>query len=501
MSLLQTYPELKEDLLEAMGSTAKFGSMFMPERFWRPWTEAHSEFFELLDDSGVSFTAIAAPRGWGKTTIDSVAYPAKEICFQNTKFVEIVSCTATVAAQNVKNLGRELVTNPLIRKMFGNLKGPTWSEGKGHLETSTGITVLARGAGQQVRGLLEGDSRPDLVIVDDLEDSEPFRIGDPTEYLRKVKEWFFSDLMNSLDRRRGTRVIYVGTILHENSLLQNLLDDPQWKSVRLELCDDSYRSNFPEYMSDEEVGKLAQAFRSRGMLDVFFREYRNVAIAPEDKIFPDELFKQFAEHYHPEQDFNVEKVIVVDPAKTVKLHSAYSAITGWGFDASRGAIYQLDTVNKKLHPNELYEEIYKMAVRLRTTTIAVEVTSLNEFITYPLNNFLSQKGYPPVVELKARQNKLERIKQLAPLYRMGAIYHNPVKSIREPLENQLSTFPRSKYLDVADCSAYMIELFALGERFFGIPENEDVGAMDDEIAALDAMEEAAEPLGAWRWAP
>lgn len=507
MSLLEQKPELGDLLEECLIDTRRFASAFMPTRFWRPWRDLHDEFFEYLDDETAPYIAIAAPRGFGKTTIDSIAYPAKKVVYQETKFIELVSCTATVAAQNVKNLGRELTGNKMIRKIFGPMKGPIWSEGRGDLETRTGIKILARGAGQQIRGLLEGESRPDLVVIDDLEDSEPFRLGDPSEYLRKIKEWFWSDLMNSLDKRGGTRVIYVGTILHEDSLLQNLLDDPDWKSVRLELFDDNYKSNYPELMSDAEVRKLVHAFRRRGMLDTLFREYRNVAIAAEDAIFKDDMFRYWNREEDPVNDMSVDRVVIVDPAKTVKIHSAFTAVTGWGFSARKNRIYQLDTVNKKLHPHQIYEEALNMAKRLRTTTIAAEVTGLEEFLTWPFNTYLSRHGYPNIVELKARgggtpRNKPERIKQLAPLYSMGAIYHHPDEEIHGPLEAQLRPFPRSKFLDVADCSAYFIELFALGDRFFGMPDDEDARALEEEIAALDALEaDIGQMSGDWRCAP
>lgn len=502
MSRLIDDINVQQLLLECMQDTRKFGSAFMPKQFFRPWVDIHEEFFSFLDNPDNPFTAIAAPRGFGKTTIDSIAFPAKQVCFRNCHFVELVSATHSVASQNVKNLGRQLINNPLIKKFFGELRGPIWSEGRGHLETSSGITILAKGAGQQIRGLLEEGGRPDLVVIDDLEDSEPFRIGDPTEYLRKIKEWFYSDLLNSLDARPGTRVIYVGTILHEDSLLQNLLDDPQWRSVRLELCDDNYVSNFPDLMSTEQVRKLANAFKTKGMLDLFFREYRNLAIAAEDASFRKEHFRYWNKEYDPVKDFSIDRVVIVDPAKTVKLHSAYSAITGWGFDSLQNRMIQMDCVNEKLHPDQLYQQAMDMAIRMNTSVIAVEVTSLNEFITYPFNTFLSQHGFPRIVELHARGNKLERIKQLAALYRMGAIYHHPDPRIHEPLESQLLTFPRSKFLDVADSSAYMLELFALGERMFGMPEQEDDKALEEEIRMLDEMEDAVDAIDdSWRWAP
>ncbi len=494
-------PEVRSLLTRCIKDTRVFGNTFMPKRFFRPWVDIHDEFFSYLDDDANPFTVIAAPRGFGKTTIDSIAFPAKRIVFRQSKFIELISATHSVAAQNVKNLGRELTGNARIKQFFGEMRGPIWSEGRGHLETTSGVTILARGAGQQIRGLLEASGRPDLVVIDDLEDPEPFRIGDPTEYLRKIKEWFWSDLMNSLDARPGTRVLYVGTILHENSLLQDLLDDSQWRSVRLELCNDNYESNFPALMTTAQVRKLAAAFKARGMLDVFFREYRNLAVAGEDATFKEEYFKYWNIDENPLSNMEIDRIVVVDPAKTVKMHSAFTAICGWGFDRKRNRLLLLDCVNKKLHPDEVYTETLSMAKRLKTTIIGVEVTSLNEFISQPFNMYLSEFGYPGIIELHARANKLERIKQLAGFYRQGQIYHHPNTEIHGPLEAQLKTFPRSKFLDVADCSAYIIEMFSIGNRLFGMSEHEDEKALEEEIAEMDALEEEISPIGNFRWAP
>src|SRR5690606_28977398 len=79
------------------------------------------------------------------------------------------------------------------------------------------ICIMPRGAGQQIRGLLFKNHRPDRILVDDLEDPEKV---DSAEGRAKTKEWFFADLMNCVDRgSKNWRIYVVGTILHEQSLL------------------------------------------------------------------------------------------------------------------------------------------------------------------------------------------------------------------------------------------------------------------------------------------
>ncbi len=504
MAQVETYTQADLDRLEqvlaaSMHSTEIFSKLMFPERFYRKFGSIHKEFFRLLDDDTNQFTALAAPRGWGKTSLDTISFPARRICFEQVRFVVVVSCTRDLAAQNVKNLARELTGNENIQELIGDLKGETWAEGSGRIETSTGIVVLARGAGQQIRGLLERGFRPDLIIVDDLEDAEAYRLGDAEAYMRNLKEWFYADLIGAIDRKR-TRVVVVGTILHADSLLANLLEDPDWVSLRMELCDDNYISNFPDFMTSEEVATLAEGFARRGQLDVFYREYRNLPIAREDAVFTQDLFKHWTNETLGERF--LDKVVIVDPAKTVKIHSDYTAIESWGFDSIKNGIFQLDLENARLHPEQIYAHSAEMADRVGTRVIGIETTSLNEFITYPFNNFLLSKGFPPAVELKAKAKKNERIAQLAPLYRMGSIWHHPDKRIHGPLEAQLMAFPRGKHVDCADCAAYLLEMFHIGSRFFSLPENEDTEAMAKELAAMDAMENEHSPLpGRWRWAP
>ena len=84
--------------------------------------------------------------------------------------------------------------------------------------------------------------------------------------------------------------------------------------------------------------------------------------------------------------------MIVDPAKTVKLHSADSAIVGVGLSKELPGIFIRDVVSGKLYPDELYQESLSMVERMNATVLAVEVTGLNEFITQPFENAIRMRG-------------------------------------------------------------------------------------------------------------
>lgn len=442
-----------------MQSAEVCAKTLFPERFTLPFSALHREIFKILDDDTIQQAAIAAPRGFGKTSLVNIAYPAQQLLFRRHKFIVQISNTATQAMLQSENLKQELLYNGSIKDLFGPMKSDTFS--KEMWVTHTGTMVLPRGAGQQVRGLLYGRTRPSLIILDDIEDSEAVQNA---EQRTKLKEWFFSDVMNSVGKAtKDWRIIVVGTILHEDSLLANLLEDPNFTSIQLSICNDKYESHWPDFISDEGVRKLADSYAVQGLLDAFYREYRNIPVARENASFDQAMMQCYAEEKWNKGE--TESVVIVDPAKTVKVQSDFSAIVGLTFDSEKGRVYVRDVVAERLYPEEIYEHAFAMADRLGARAIGFEVTSLNEFITYPFQTAMRKRGkHYELVELKARGKKLDRIKSLVPFYRMGIFWHN--ERIAPQIEAQLIAFPRAKRDDISDAIAYSIEMFSLGNRVF-----------------------------------
>jgi hypothetical protein len=484
---MEKTPEIDRILEKCFLSTKVASKVIFPDRFFRKFSSLHDEIFKVLDDDKIQKVVIAAPRGFGKTTIDTIAYPGKKILFREKKFIVPISSTATNAVMQGENLKRELTNNIDIQRLFGPMKSEKFSAEQ--WITSSGTMVMPRGAGQQVRGILFDRFRPDLIICDDLENAESV---ESEEQRAKLKQWFFSDVCNSVDRgSKGWKIVVVGTVLHQDSLLVNLLEDPDWHAVWLSLCDDNLKSNWPDFMSDDEVKELYESHKNRvpSQLDLFYREYRNIPISTEDAIFKSEYFKSYQETelIKAKNIKNLKTVVIIDPAKTVKLHSADSAIVGVTVNRETRAIYVRDIVSDKLYPDQLYNAAIDMVARLGAFIIAPEVTSLNEFILQPLKNQMKTHNcHARLVEMKARGKKEDRIAALVPFYRQGFVYHN--ESCCQKLEAQLMAFPKSRLWDIMDALAYIVELMEMENEYFEPSE------MIDDYSELDNEE----PLIGWR---
>jgi hypothetical protein len=262
----------------------------------------------------------------------------------------------------------------------------------------------------------------------------------------------------------------------------------------LDICTDTAEglvSNVPELISTQELRREYEIHKENGTLDIFYSEFRNLPIATENQGFRQEYFQHYSENSLEVK--NLENYVIVDPAKSVNMSSADSAIVGIGVNFQDGSIYIRDVVSRKMFPDELYAETFDMKARLNAHQIGIEVTGLEEFIKQPLTNYmmgLDPKFNAELIWLKARggdpggeKGKLKRIGTLVPYYRKGHIYHNATCTSK--LEGQLLSFPKGKLVDVADATAYIIELLELGGRYFAVPGEELQYTEESEFAELD----------------
>ena len=122
--------ELQKILAASSVSTEMTAKTFFPERFYVPFAKnIHGKIFDLIDGPA-NKVAIAAPRGWGKTSIVALALMARYILFRHTGFICYINKSHDAASLQTENLRRELVTNRMIRAFFGDFKARRLAKAK-----------------------------------------------------------------------------------------------------------------------------------------------------------------------------------------------------------------------------------------------------------------------------------------------------------------------------------------------------------------------------------
>lgn len=520
-------PELKQLLLDCMQSTKVFAKTFFPEEVSSDFSILHDLMFQVIDHSIEKKKALAAPRGLGKTTIAKIR-AVKAIVFREVAFIVYLSNSEGSAVAATEHIKRMLQSNEALTTIFGK---PTFSQ-KGFKDSFSkqswvaygDVFVLPRGSGQQVRGQNWMGNRPGLIIIDDLESTELIRSDDQRE---KLSNWFFSDLMKS-ESKFGTRAefVYIDTIKHEDALLQNLIDSPDWLKVNtpdkvLAICDQDFNTYDPNYMTTEEI---KEEYRNhQGKTDLFYMEYMNIPISLKDAVFKEEYFKYYEESYgflivynHPKfvQQQNkmgftvkeIEKIPVkelisitlCDPARTINLLSAESSVVTVSIHRKSRKILVREGWGKRVRPTELYDEMFRQVLLYGSRYLGVEVTGLHEFISQPIKQEIKTRQiYPQYIELHAKGEKDMRIsRSLETYYKNGQIYHNPQTCTA--LENQLKWHPKSKRKDLIDALAYITKVID-DEYLFFESEEDDYYDEYDDINQEDEFEDEYEDLDEdWR---
>ena len=453
-------------------------------------SEFHHEFCSMLSsvakDEVDEHIAWACPRQHAKTAYGTNIYPVHQAVYRHRTFIIVVSETVTVAGTFIQWGNRQLKFNRKLIEDFGMLlfERPSSNEidNKEEYVTQNGVKVMARGAGGQMRGMRYGSTRPQLMILDDLESEEDVRTK---EQRAKILAWFNEEALPAIDKSKG-KVIYVGTILSFDSLLDIVIrEDKRFRSRRYKAVE-SYASNsdlWDEWKDiyladDEDASKKARQFYEDNedkMLEgtkllwgeywtyydfmvlltnmgvkSFTQEYQNEPTDEERQIFKVEQFF----YYDEGQTFSHEQFEFyagIDFAMG-KEKGDFSAMVTLAKNRTTGVCYVVDVFNKRLHPKEFIEVIIDRVRTYQYTLIAIEAQMAQEFFADTLGDRLQDLGYPAhtrLVPVKQRTRKELRIEAMSPDVHNGRIRY---KKSQTELIGQYEKYPMVAYDDMVDAT-------------------------------------------------
>ena len=187
------------------------------------------EIIHHLESSDTENLYVVAFRGSGKSTMVTTAYPIWAILGkQQKKFCLIFCQTRTQAKQHMMNIRSELEGNDLLKRDLGPFQEQSDEWGSYSLvfnKSNARITVAS--TEQSIRGIRHNEHRPDLIICDDVEDVQSTKTREGRD---KTYQWLYGEVIPTGDRK--TRLIAVGNLLHEDSLLMRIKEDIENKRSR-----------------------------------------------------------------------------------------------------------------------------------------------------------------------------------------------------------------------------------------------------------------------------
>lgn len=392
-----------------------FGEYIFAKHITLSVPQFHKDIYSFLQRPEKT-KGIAAPRGFAKSTIVDLIYAAWCIAYGKKHHIIILSDSYTQAVEFVNTLADEIEHNERFRILYGSLKSQKWAEGE--FETLNEVRVTAKGLGMKIRGLKYKQYRPDLLIVDDLENDEA--VSSVTQR-KKLKRYFLRGVLPAL--ARDGEAIVIGTILHWDSLLKKIVEHKDefggWTTCRYQALsqDDTGQaiSLWPEAWPVDVLQKMRSDPTYPKYLGsiVFEQEYQNNPRSEEDSIFQPDWIQ-----FYDDVPAQFETIVTsVDPAISEKETADFSAITTWGTLTRNGQLrfYCLDAVNKHLNFPALKREVELVDARFKPRAVLVESVMYQKALKQSLEGV-------PAIEVYPDKDKVRRALTVQPIFEAGQVY-------------------------------------------------------------------------------
>lgn len=425
------------------------------------FSEVHYEWARIAESwRGVSEPqesrhAFIAPRETGKSTWWFLILPLWAAANHVRRFAVAFAHADSQATGHLATFKRELDTNPLLRADFPELceparkqTGTTLADRQGMLHTQDGFVFAARGVDSASLGLKVGETRPDLLVFDDIEPDEARYSPD----LARKRLGTIQDALFPLNIRAA--VVMVGTVTMPGSIMHQLVrvahgsDDEELKWIHDEKLiphhhepilvsyDGEERSMWPEKWP---IGWLLSIRHTRS----YAKNYLNDPMGRDGAYWTSDDFA-----YATLGSEATRWILQLDPAVTTKRSSDY---TGWSVLAYRPPangtvkpVVEVVAAGKiRLVGEALRKWVLQMLTRYeRIRAVRVEVNQGGD-MWYTVLHSLPAK----LLVHSSTESKEIRFSYALDLYQRGHVVHR--EKLREA-EEQMVAFPNAPYDDIAD---------------------------------------------------
>lgn len=459
-------------------------------------SELHKYLFSRLPEIVASpkgeNDAIAAPRGEAKSTLVSQLFVLWTIICGIKHYPVIVMDSIDQAYPMLEAIKAELVYNPRLLMDFPDICGAGRVWQMGTILTRNDIKVQVAGSGKKLRGLRHGPYRPDLVVLDDIENDEQVRSPEQRE---KLENWLKKTVLPLGTAGGKLDVIYIGTILHYDSVLSRTLKNPLWRVARFKALirwpdnmslwdkwEEILRNNgadgemlanayYQQHRAEMDEGAIVSwsarpilalmLIRARDGHATFDAEYQNDPVSGEDAIFAGEGVFHFWVNRLAEWIF----FGACDPSLGKQGASRDpSALLVGGFNRHTGILDVVEAAIRKRVPDKIISDIIELQKDYRCLLWSIETVQFQEFLRTELIKRSAIAGVPvPARAVIPHTDKLLRIESLQPHMVNGLIR---LHSSQTTLIEQLRHFPKADHDDGPDALHMLWALAISGAGHF-----------------------------------
>ena len=356
------------------------------------------------------------PRGHAKSTHMDIFVPLW-LMFQNKPlihFMVLVGKSEDAGRRLLSDILAELEFNQRILSDFGNQKSVgDWTDGE--FTTEAGIHFLGCGRGQSPRGLRNRESRPDYIVIDDLDDDELCR--NPSR-VREMTDWVTDALFGSLDVGRG-RFIMVGNLIGKVSVLAAISAKKGVFVSTIYAVDKNGEPTWKEKWTRKEAEDYAEF--------VGYRSWQKEMM--HNPITEGSVFKNEWIRYKKMLPLHQYDAIVcyTDPSWKPKTSNDYKASRMWGKKGKE--LHLIWTFVRQATTGEMVRALYDLYESLPeniSVRFYMEAIFLQDMILDEFEAEGERRGYqlPISGDYRKKPDKLQRITDISPLWERGYVFYN-----------------------------------------------------------------------------
>lgn len=423
------------------------------------------------------FVAISAPRGFAKSTAITISYTLAAVLFRQSKFVVLVSDSEYQASMFLGQIKQILQDNEDIVNLFQikkNEKGIVdfikESETDIIVSTTDGhkFRIIAKGSEQKLRGLLWDGKRPDLMVLDDMESDEQVMNKERRD---KFRRWFYGALIPALSEHGKIR--YVGTILHQDSMLENLmpkLNGPYtvvedlktyqtkyaglWRSVKYRAHTDDYsKILWPERWTAEALKVLKADYHARGLPEQYSQEYLNIPIDESTAFFKK---SDFVAETQEDKKKTLNYYIAGDFAISEKDRADWTVFVVGGMDES-GILHIKNIIRGRMDGQEIVDTMLGLQKVYNPFAFGIEEMQISKALGPYLNRAMIETNvFINMYLMKPHKtDKQTRAQSIRARMRAGGVRFDKSADWYQTFEDECLSFPRSRHDDQVDSLAYL----------------------------------------------
>lgn len=396
-------------------SAAFFIDFFIHEELDHEVPPIHVSIWEDMTDTTKERKLLAIPREHAKTTLAKLAVVWYWL-FTGHRFCAYLSNTSPIA----KNACRDIVNylrSPNFVSVFGEPVFHKESEVEGlwifTLQMPGGgekkCILRATGANQQMRGINIDNQRPDIAVIDDLED----KANTASAQLQKnLDEWVFGTFIKALARKR-LKLIWLGNMLRKTTLLARLSQRPNWNPT-VYGCLIKDESNklvplWPDLWTIEKIMEDFSEYRDLGLVETWMCEMMNMPGRGANGFSIDQINYQPM----PVPEELAGAFITIDPAfgQNVQEHDS-TAIVVHGI-RKNGCPMVVGYEVGHMDDREMFDRALALSEYWRAYTWGIESVAAQRLLKSLFSMYATAAGCGHVLEfvdLKAGMDKHSRIK-------------------------------------------------------------------------------------------